>query len=337
MIDKKLTNYLQNRRNLLAFSAGADSTALFFLLLEREIPFDIAIVDYNVRRQSKEEVAYAKQLALCYDKQCFVHEAPKIKSNFEATARQIRYDFFEELIRTHRYDTLISAHHLGDNLEWFLMQFLKGAGTVELCGMKHIEHREGYELVRPLLEHDKEELKEYLHARDIRYFHDSSNDDHSYTRNRIRHRFATQLLQENKEGIRRSFAYLREDADALVSTPHSISCDAMLLFQSTSARSDMVHVDRYLKQKGMCITAYEKEQLKKRLTTVLGRKWVVAFTKELVVVTPYIHTGPTLPKEFKERCRKLKIEPKMRPWLFEHEEAFELLCEELAKSQAPKA
>ena len=54
---------IQNQKNLLAFSAGVDSSALFFLLLEQNIPFDIAIVNYNLRVQSKDEVFYAKNLA----------------------------------------------------------------------------------------------------------------------------------------------------------------------------------------------------------------------------------------------------------------------------------
>ena len=58
---------IKNQKNLLAFSAGIDSSALFFLLLEQNIPFDIAIVNYNQREQSKEEVSYAKELAITSD------------------------------------------------------------------------------------------------------------------------------------------------------------------------------------------------------------------------------------------------------------------------------
>ena len=45
---------IKNQKNLLAFSAGVDSVALFFLLLEQNISFDIAIVDYNLIVQSKD-------------------------------------------------------------------------------------------------------------------------------------------------------------------------------------------------------------------------------------------------------------------------------------------
>ena len=65
---------IRNQKNLLAFSAGVDSSALFFLLLEQSIPFDIAIVDYNLRVQSKNEVSYAKELALKYNKSIFIKD-----------------------------------------------------------------------------------------------------------------------------------------------------------------------------------------------------------------------------------------------------------------------
>ena len=88
-----------NQKNLLAFSAGVDSTALFFLLLEQNISFDIAIVNYNVRIQAMQEVAYARELALKYNKQIFIRDIKlENSSNFEKTARDIRYKFFEEII-----------------------------------------------------------------------------------------------------------------------------------------------------------------------------------------------------------------------------------------------
>ena len=63
---------IRNQKNLLAFSAGVDSSALFFLLLENNIPFDIAIVNYNLRAQSKEEISYAKELSHTYKKEIFI-------------------------------------------------------------------------------------------------------------------------------------------------------------------------------------------------------------------------------------------------------------------------
>jgi len=102
----KHLDILKNRKNLLAFSAGGDSTALFFLLLEHKISFDIAIVNYNLREQSKDEIEYAKNLATKYNLKIFIKDVTKIDSNFEANARAIRYDFFNQIIDRYNYDNL---------------------------------------------------------------------------------------------------------------------------------------------------------------------------------------------------------------------------------------
>ena len=143
---------IRNQKNLLAFSAGVDSTALFFLLLKQNIPFDIAIVDYNLRVQSKEEISYAKELALKYNKKIFVKDIKlESDSNFEKTARDIRYKFFEKIISENSYENLITAHQLNDKLEWFMMQLSKGAGLVELIGFNEFEQKETYKIYKTWL------------------------------------------------------------------------------------------------------------------------------------------------------------------------------------------
>lgn len=325
MLPQHIVNQLQKSKNLLAFSGGGDSTALFFLLLEHDIAFDIAIVDYGVREQSKEEISYAKELAEKYEKKCYVKTAPHFENNFEANARKIRYRFFKELIRTHSYDTLLTAHHLGDRLEWFLMQLCKGAGCVELSGMQMNEEREGYTLVRPLLQCTKEELLAYLQDKNIRYYHDKSNDDKTFLRNRFRHNFAEPLLKEFKEGIRRSFKYMDEDKKLLQEECSVVTEGAMSCFvKPSSHRAALVCIDKELKKKGYLLSAFEKEQLKKGENTIVGRRFLIAFHAQLVCITPYSDDKPTLPKKFKEECRKLAIEPKLRAFLYENPAAFEV-------------
>ena len=325
MLPQSVVTQLKQSKSLLAFSGGGDSTALFFLLLEHDISFDIAIVDYGVREQSKEEVRHAKELAKKHNKTCFVKTAPEFDNNFEANARKIRYDFFQELIVTHGYDTLLTAHHLGDRLEWFLMQLCKGSGCLELAGMRMFEKRENYTLVRPLLKRSKEELLEYLHSNDISYFHDTSNDDESFLRNRFRHNFATPLLKEYKEGIRRSFEYMDEDRALLESECTFFKEGEMSCFYKPhSLRASLHCIDQELKKRGYLLSAFEKEQLKRGENAIVGRRYLVVFHSKLVCITPYSDAKPTLPKSFKEECRKLAIEPKLRPYFYIDEKAFEL-------------
>ena len=185
---------IKNQKNLLAFSAGVDSCALFFLLLEQNISFDIAIVNYNVRIQAMQEVAYARGLALKYNKQIFIRDIKlENSSNFEKTARDIRYKFFEEIVLGNSYENLITAHQLNDKLEWFMMQLSKGAGLVELLGFNEFEEKENYKIYKPLLNTTKDELENYLKNNNYKYFVDKSNFDEKYKRNYFRHNFSNKF------------------------------------------------------------------------------------------------------------------------------------------------
>jgi tRNA(Ile)-lysidine synthase len=315
MLTQTTKSDLAHTKNLLAFSAGGDSTTLLFLLLENNIAFDIAIVDYGVREQSKEEVAYAKKLANKYNLKCYVHTAKEIENNFEANARAIRYDFFEALIQEHHYETLLTAHHLGDRFEWMLMQFCKGAGCAELTGMKYKDKRNTYTLYRPLLHLDKQELLNYLNQKKLQYFEDKSNNDVTYKRNSFRHNYARPLLKKYLSGIKKSFTYLDEDVTSLIKECEIKSYHQLAYFHtSDSKRSNIYAIDKYLKSIGHIITANERLLLKENESIVVGRKYIVTNFQEYIVIAPYI-VAEHMPKEFKEKMRILKIDPKLRGYL----------------------
>lgn len=325
MLHAQTKELLSHSKNLLAFSAGIDSTALFFILLQNNITFDIAIVDYGVRKQSKEEVAYAQELASKNSSACFVHNAQKIEKNFEAKAREIRYNFFENIIKEHNYDTLLTAHHLGDRFEWFLMQFCKGAGCIELSGMQEVETRIDYQLIRPLLHLDKQELLHYLHTNNIKYFQDSSNKEEKYKRNIFRHKHAEPLLKEYLGGIKKSFTYLDEDKQTLINHSNIKKLNQLAYFTSTTTRSDIYTIDKYLKSLNHLMTAHERALLKQDINLVVGRKYIISKEKNYIFIAPYIPKHAGANKELREKLRVLKIEPKLRAYLFEDLEALELV------------
>lgn len=134
--------HLRDKKNLLAFSAGADSACLYAILRENGIAFDIAMVDYGVRKQARREIKCGIKLAKKHKIRAFIFHAPKIARNFECEARNARYAFFTHIIATHKYDNLILAHQLNDRIEWLLMQLAKGCGLNSLLGFSTIESRE---------------------------------------------------------------------------------------------------------------------------------------------------------------------------------------------------
>ena len=322
MLENSTLDALKGEKNLLAFSGGVDSSALFFILKNYNIEFDIAIVDYRIREQSKEELKYAQELAKKNKLKCHIYKAPNIEKNFESKAREIRYNFFEDLINKYSYKNLLTAHHLGDRLEWMLMQFCKGAGCAEIAGMQKFQKKAGYTLIRPLLHLDKKELLVYLHANKILYFNDESNLNEDIKRNEFRHNYTLPLIEKYLDGIKKSFDYIDEDRQSLIEEIEIKSISEFAYFKSCkNKRADIYAIDKYLKSKLYMLSASERELLKNDITVVVGRKFVVNQDRGFVFILPY-NKDITLPKKFKEECRILKIEPKIRTYLFENEKAF---------------
>jgi tRNA(Ile)-lysidine synthase len=303
------------KKNLLAFSAGIDSSALFFLLIENSIPFDIAIVDYGVRDQSKAEVAHAKALAKRHNLTCYSTSAPYFEKHFEQQARAFRYGFFEGLIREHGYDTLLTAHQLNDQLEWLLMRLSRGAGLSELIGLEPISQRENYTLVRPLLEHSKEELLAYLDTHHHPYFVDESNQDEKYERNRLRKYFSDPLLSKHTKGIRQSLHYLRRDKETLERRFQTrYASQKLRIIELTDPQAKAKAADLALKELGYLLSADQRSEIEKEQSLVIGGVWAVEQQGTMLYIAPYLTTE--MPKQFKEQCRITKIPAKIRPYLF---------------------
>ena len=312
------TKNLLNKKNLLAFSAGIDSSALFFLLLENNIPFDIAIVDYNIRAQSKKEVAHAKALAKKHKRFCHSIQAPPFTSHFEKQARDFRYEFFESLVTIEGYDNILTAHQLNDQLEWLLMRLTKGAGVSELLGLEPTSQRENYTLIRPLLSYSKEELLTYLHTHDYPYFVDESNTDEKYERNKFRKQFSDTLLTEYKEGISRSFDYLRQDKEALESQFEPLfTTKALHILKLHNIHAKTKAADLTLKKLGYLLSAPQRKEIETKNSLVIGGEWVIELQDTLLYIAPYVEIA--MPKAFKEQCRIAKIPAKIRPYLFKED------------------
>ncbi len=304
----------ENRKNLLAFSAGVDSTALFFLLLDAQIAFDIAIVNYNTRPNSKKELAYAQQLAQQHDKKIHFLETTLEPSKMEQQARHIRYDFFESLIKKYKYETLITAHQLNDQVEWFLMQFTKGAGTLELLGMQKISDYNHYQRLKPLLDITKETLQAYLDAKYITYFIDESNQDEAFKRNYFRHNFSDKLLKEYHEGVQRSLAFLQKDQELLLQNTHSLQIQKLTIIKAEAVRTRLYHIDKDLKKRGYLLSGSQRQEIESHHSVVISDRFVIEQKGNLAFIAPY--TQITMHKAFKETCRSRSIPNKIRPYLF---------------------
>ncbi len=302
------------KKTLLAFSAGIDSTALFFKLLEKNIKFDIAIVDYEQREQSKDEVAYAQKLCRLYNKKCFLKVFPSDIKFSEKIARDFRYDFFEEIIENENYKTLLTAHQLDDKFEWFLMQLGRGAGLTELIGLEEKETRENYTLQRPLLENTKQELQEYLDKKEIKYFIDQSNYDTKYQRNHIRASFSNEFIKQYSQGIKRSFNYLKKDNNSLFKNISRYTKDQLTIFDWNEDDNIAIRlIDKELKYRGILITKATRDEILKQKEITISNKIAISITSSQIWIAPKYDVKMT--KKFKEKCRVNKIPKNIRGYI----------------------
>ena len=315
MLSVPVLRKLKSGRNLLAFSHGVDSTALFYLLDEAGVKFDLAIVDYNVRAQSKDEVASARDLAAKFNKQIYVKSVQLGESNFEHEARAARYDFFAEICRERGYENLILAHQFDDKFEWFLMQLGRGAGLSELLGMQELEARDDYVISRPLLSVRKCELERFLRERNLKYFTDETNLTEQFKRGFIRAKFSEPFLDEYFSGVKKSFEFLA--ADALNLAPE-ISNPAPKIYLVKRSKNEIRGVDQACKRLGLVLSAAQRNEcarcLENSADCVLGGKVAVGAGKNFILVTPHIKAA--MDKKFKEVCRQLAIPPISRGFLF---------------------
>jgi len=313
-------SHLSNSKNLLAFSAGVDSSALFFMLLDSGISFDIALVNYGIRDSAKDEQNHAKSLAEKYNINLYTINAPLYDSNFEAKARVFRYNFFESLIDRYAYDNLLTAHQLNDQLEWLLMRLSKGAGVAELLGLESISKRmtskeREFTLIRPLLDRSKDELLNYLIEYNHPYFVDESNADYKYERNRFRAKYSEPLMQEFSAGIKRSFEYLHKDKAVLLDGIELIfSHKELRVYHLKNNSLKTKATDIALKELGYLLSSAQRREIDSSDSLVIGGRWAVVYQESRLYISPFINIP--MEKPYKDLCRISSLPIKIRSYCF---------------------
>lgn len=184
-------------------SYGPDSMVLLNVLLEirKEIPLNIVVahINHNVRKESIEEQKLLKEYSEKYN---LIFEDMIIKEynndNFHNEARNIRYDFFEKLVKKYKAKYLMTAHHGDDLIETILMRITRGSTLKGYSGFSVLVDKGTYKIVRPLIFVTKQEVLDYAKEKNIPFALDLSNNNDKYTRNRYRKYILPFLKEEDK-------------------------------------------------------------------------------------------------------------------------------------------
>ena len=205
---KKNALFTKKDKILLAVSGGKDSVLMAQLFKLSGFEFSIAHCNFNLRGdESQRDEAFVKLLALTLDVPFYcTHFDTKTHAKFnhlstQMAARQLRYEWFEEVRAKHNYDYIALAHHQNDSIETLLLNLTRGTG---IGGMHGILPKRGY-LVRPLLFLTRPEIDRLIDENQLNYVEDSSNESDTYARNSIRLNVIP-ILKEINPNLEETFA-----------------------------------------------------------------------------------------------------------------------------------
>ena len=174
---------------LVALSGGADSVALLRVLLVLGYHCEAAHCNFHLRgEESDRDERFVNEL--CKGLGVTLHVthfdtvtyASRHHVSVEMAAREMRYDWFEQLRKERGMAVIAVAHHRDDSVETFLLNLIRGAG---INGLKGISPHNGC-IVRPLLEVSRQDILDYLRCLRQGYVTDSTNLQDEYMRNKIR-------------------------------------------------------------------------------------------------------------------------------------------------------
>ncbi len=227
---EKVLKYIRDQQLLrpgervaVACSGGADSVGLLHILAElrEELGIVLAMAHFHHQirgaeadsdQQFVDELAARLQVNFYSGSENVPQHASEEKISLETAARELRHQWFAELIQQGNVDKIATAHTLDDQAETVLMRILRGTGARGLAGIAPT-HNEKH-LIRPLLAISRREVETYLTSKGQAWREDSSNLNLGYTRNRVRHTLLPLLERDFNPAIRQTLADLADIGQA---------------------------------------------------------------------------------------------------------------------------
>ncbi len=194
-------------RILVALSGGLDSVCLLHILknCNLNLTCHAAHVNFHLRNEeSNQDESFVKELSNTFGtplhiKQADTYSFAKENSlSIEMAARNIRYDWFNQLIQEHNYDFLAVAHHADDNAETLILNLTRGTGLKGLAAIPQVNGK----IIRPLLDFTRKDIEKYAIYHKLSYRIDSTNALNDFSRNRIRNQVIPELKKINPSLIK---------------------------------------------------------------------------------------------------------------------------------------
>ena len=199
--------FLKDKKVLVACSGGVDSIVLSLLLKKSGISIGLAHCNFSLRGKESDAdesfvIDWADRLSIpvfteTFDTKTFAKDN---KLSTQMAARQLRYQWFSEVMKDFDYQYIATGHHADDDLETFFINLSRGTGLQGLTGIPEIHNA----IVRPLLSFSREEIVQFATHNNLSWREDSSNAKTDYLRNKLRHDVIPEFKNAT-EGVLQNF------------------------------------------------------------------------------------------------------------------------------------
>lgn len=205
---KKYNLIKKNDKIVVGVSGGPDSMALLNVLIniKEKFGFEIIVahINHGLRQEADSETEFVKAFCNKNNINCYIKKekvddlAKKSKVGTEEAGRKLRYDFFDEILEKEKANKIATAHNENDNAETVLMNIIRGSG---ISGLKGIEPIRNEKIIRPLIECNREEIEDYCVKEKLNPKYDKSNNENTYTRNKVRNELIPFIKEEFNPNI----------------------------------------------------------------------------------------------------------------------------------------
>ena len=272
---------------LVALSGGADSVALLLALKKLGYNIEAAHCNFHLRgEESDRDEDFCKNLCRELDiKLHLAHFDTQTNASLhgisiEMAARNLRYNYFEALLKDINASAVCVAHHKDDSAETLLLNLIRGTGIEGLTGIKSKNNR----IVRPFLCVRRNEIINYLEQQNQSFVTDSSNLVNDVQRNKIRLDIMPLLQTINPlvvEHLNQTGEYI-EEATSILNTVLEQMQDRVVLLKTEG--QTIVDIERLEKEqsssyllwyilKNYGFNAAQIKQISCGLKTSVGRVW----------------------------------------------------------------
>ena len=237
-------------------SGGADSLCLLFVLLEyrKRVPFELVVVHVNhrIRTEASGDADFVKEICHRENVPYFLKEvdvsklAKEERLSEEEAGRKVRYAAFEEALEMYKKKVssteigeckIAVAHHQKDVAETVLFHMFRGTGIYGMSGILPVNNH----IIRPLLSCSREEIEVFLVLRGQNWCIDYTNEEDTYTRNKIRHHILEYAQREINE---RAIEHVAKTASMMASMREYLEVEAAKMMEHIAeAMEDMISIN----------------------------------------------------------------------------------------------